>query len=182
MCIGGCGTMGQGDRLADMPVLRLVLPVLLPALLLAGCGLIGRPASVLPGVEAVDGPETRPPRRPGTRDPVPAAALPGAAGATAAALDTTTAAEKAVALAAPAAGGRPLGTVAVSLGSPAEPGFWFRGAIVTVAGPGRVTTTDGQSIAVDLRPGTGAAQLSLPAFRALGLSLTDLPQVEVRAE
>jgi hypothetical protein len=33
-----------------------------------------------------------------------------------------------------------------------------------------------------LRPGTGAALLSLAAFRALGLGLTDLPEVTVFAE
>jgi hypothetical protein len=34
---------------------------------------------------------------------------------------------------------------------------------------------------VELRPGTGAALLSLAAFQALGLSLTDLPVVTVFA-
>jgi hypothetical protein len=34
---------------------------------------------------------------------------------------------------------------------------------------------------VDLIPGTGGALLSLAAFRQLGLSLTDLPEVTVYA-
>jgi hypothetical protein len=109
--------------------------------------------------------------------------MPGTAGGqTAAALDTTTEAERAAALATGPISGAILGKVRVSLGSPAEAGFWLQGGIVTVAGKGRVTTAAGQSVAVELRPGVGAAQLSLPAFRALGLVLTDLPEVTVTAE
>ena len=103
-------------------------------------------------------------------------------GTTAATLDTTTAAERKEALAAPATGGeRALGKVAVSLGSPVEQGFWLRTALVTAPGKGRVVTADGKSVAVDLLPGASGAQLSLAAYRALGLSLTDLPEVTVYA-
>jgi hypothetical protein len=119
----------------------------------------------------------------GPEGAAPVAAAPPAGAQTAAALDTTTAAQKAAALAAPPpAGERSLGQAAVSLGNPAEPGFWLRGGLVSVAGKGRVVTAGGQSVAVDLIPGEGAAQLSLPAFRALGLALTDLPQVTVFAQ
>jgi hypothetical protein len=98
------------------------------------------------------------------------------------ALDQTTEAEKAAATAAPAAGGeRDLGAVVVALGSPAEQGFWLRSALVTAPGKGRVVTATGQSVNVDLQPGTGAALLSLAAFRQLGLGLTDLPEVQVYA-
>jgi hypothetical protein len=79
------------------------------------------------------------------------------------------------------AGERDLGRAAVSLGNPAEPGFWLRAGLVTTAGPGRVVTDTGASVAVDLIPGTGAAQLSLAAYRALGLALTALPTVSVLA-
>jgi len=107
--------------------------------------------------------------------------LPGA-GRMASALDTTSAAEKNEALAAPAAASeRNLGTVAVALGSPAEQGFWLRSPLVTAAGKGRVEIAGGTSVAVDLLPGTSGSQLSLAAFRALGLSLTALPQVSVYA-
>jgi hypothetical protein len=106
----------------------------------------------------------------------------GAQGASAAALDSTTAAEKAAALAAPAAAGeRALGQVTVALGPPAEQGIWLRSALVSETVMGRVETAGGQSLAVELRPGTGAALLSLAAFQALGLSLTDLPVVTVFA-
>lgn len=117
-------------------------------------------------------------------EPVAVAPPPvlGAGGNTAAALDTTTTAQKQAALAAPAASGeRELGKVAVSLGSPAEPGIWLRSALVKAPGKGRVVTASGQSVAVDLLAGQGAAQLSLAAFMALGLSLTALPEVTVYA-
>jgi len=104
----------------------------------------------------------------------------GAGGATAAALDTTTEAEKVAALVAPAAGGeRELGRVVVALGSPAEQGIWLKTALVSAVTPGRVVTAGGQSLAVELRPGSGAALLSLAAFQALGLKLTELPEVTV---
>lgn len=105
------------------------------------------------------------------------------AGKTAATLDTTTPAEKEQALtAAPAASERSLGKVTVSLGSPAEQGFWLRTTLVTAPGKGRVETSGGQSVAVDLLPGSSGAQLSLAAFRALGLSLTAIPEVGVFAQ
>jgi phage terminase large subunit-like protein len=95
-------------------------------------------------------------------------------------LDTTSAAEKAAALAAPAASGeRELGRVVVTLGPPAEQGLWLRTALVTAPVQGRVVTASGQSLTLELRPGTGGALLSLAAFQALGLSLTGLPEVSV---
>ena len=101
---------------------------------------------------------------------------------TAAALDQTSDAEKAAAVAAPGDGaGKDLGSVVVALGSPAEQGFWLRSALVTAPGKGRVVTASGASVNVDLQPGTGAALLSLAAYRALGLTLTDLPNVTVFA-
>jgi hypothetical protein len=42
-----------------------------------------------------------------------------------------------------------------------------------------VVNDNGLAVAVTLLPGTGGAQLSLAAFRALGLSLTGLPEVLV---
>ena len=72
-----------------------------------------------------------------------------------------------------------MGSVSVSLGSPTEQGFWLRSALVSAPVRGRVVTDEGASIAVELLPGNGAAQMSLPAFRALGLPLTGLPQVTV---
>lgn len=117
--------------------------------------------------------------KPAPAEPVAVAPL-GVSGATAEALDTTTEAEKAAALAAPATGGeRELGRVTVALGAPAEQGLWLATALVTAPVMGRVVTASGASLAVELRPGTGGALLSLAAFQALGLSLTELPEVTV---
>lgn len=100
--------------------------------------------------------------------------------ASAEALDKTTAEEKAAALAVKATGGeRELGRVVVALGPPAEQGIWLSSPLVKAKAPGRIVTAAGKSLAVELRPGTGAALLSLAAFQALGLSLTELPQVTV---
>lgn len=101
---------------------------------------------------------------------------------TAETLDRTTEAEKAAAIAAPVAGARELGRTSVALGSPAEQGFWLKSALVSAPGKGKVVTAAGASVAVDLLPGTGGALLSLAAYRALGLALTDLPEVTVYAE
>ncbi len=105
-----------------------------------------------------------------------------AQGQSAAVLDGTTAAEKAAAVAEPVTGARSLGKTSVALGSPAEQGFWLKSPLVKAAGKGKVETAGGASVAVDLLPGTGGSLLSLAAFRALGLSLTDLPEVTVFAE
>lgn len=149
-----------------------IVPVLILFTAVSGCAVLDR---VRPAPSPVSAPEP-------TGTPSESPAVLGQ-GTTAAALDQTTVEERAAALAAPAASAeRSLGKVSVSLGSPAEQGFWLRSGIVTAAGKGRVVTAGGQSVAVDLIPGEGAAQLSLAAFRALGLSLTDLPEVSVYAQ
>lgn len=147
------------------------------ALSLPGC-------ARLPFLQGKDRPADPAVEAPATEMAAPTVAPRPPPGArTAAALDTTTAEQRAMALATPPAPAaeRDLGRVAVTLGNPAEPGFWLRGSIVTAAGPGRVVTEGGASLAVDLIPGSGAAQLSLPAFRALNLPLTGLPVVGVLA-
>ncbi|HMO08285.1 MAG TPA: hypothetical protein PKD10_11660 [Paracoccaceae bacterium] len=154
-------------------VARPALALTLTAVL-AGCaGMPFGPRLDAPEPAATTGAEslTRPAPRP------PAGAR------TAATLDTPTAAQKAAALAPPPApaGERELGRVQVALGNVTEPGFWLRSALVTAPSPGRVAAAGGASLAVDLLPGSGAPQLSLAAFRALGLGLTDLPTVTVYA-
>lgn len=142
------------------------------AALTSGCGMLNRlkPAPKAPAVEIVA--------------PVEATVtLPAmGAGQTAAALDQTSAAEKAAATAPAASGARDLGRTTVALGSPAEQGFWLKSPLVSVPGKGRVVTAQGASVAVDLIPGSGGSLLSLAAYRALGLSLTDLPEVTVLAD
>lgn len=80
----------------------------------------------------------------------------------------------------------PLGRTVASLGNAAEPGLWLKTPLVPVQGPGHVRNpVTGLSVAVTLiplqGPATGGSQLSLEAMRALGIPLTDLPEIEVRA-
>lgn len=155
-------------------------PLLLTALLLSGCANLPFSKGAGTAMEPSEPIETRPQTRPMSEG----IAAPPSGARTVASLDTTTAEQKAAALAAPAepAGERALGKTAVALGKVTEPGFWLRSSLVKTAGPGRVVTAAGGSIAVDLIPGEGAAQLSLAAFRALNLSLTDLPEVTIFAQ
>ena len=142
----------------------IVIPLVLSGLLaLSACDLIAAkaPAPVAP-------------------PPAPAIVVIGE-GQSAAALDQTTDAEKAAALA-ETSGARELGTVVAALGSPAEQGFWLSADIIATAAQGRVETASGASVAVELRPGQGGALLSLAAYRALGLALTDLPELTVFAQ
>ncbi|MDP2079803.1 MAG: hypothetical protein U0934_12735 [Pseudotabrizicola sp.] len=159
--------------------MRILIALTLALTATSGCAVLDRLKPATAATAATAAPDAS-----DASEPVAAAPAPvlGAGGNTAAALDTTTAAQKQAALAAPAASGeRELGKVTVSLGSPAEPGIWLRSALVTAPGKGRVVTASGQSVAVDLLPGQGAAQLSLAAYMALGLSLTALPEVTVFA-
>ena len=100
------------------------------------------------------------------------------AGQSAASFDKTSEAEKAAALAAPAKGGE-LGKQVVALGSPADPGLWVQTSLVKSVTKGSVKAPNGKVLAVELRPGTGAALMSLSAYQALGISLTELPQMTI---
>jgi hypothetical protein len=166
---------------------------LLLCCLAAGCGgqgLPGRePAGAAPAFEGavVEGTgAARPMPRPDRGAAAPALRPPPQGGRTAAAFDTTSEAERAAARAPAPAGGRLLGATIASLGSPAEPGFWLRTPLVQAPARGRVVVAaTGAEAQVELLPSGGApgsgSQLSLPAFRLLGLPLTALPELEVFA-
>lgn len=148
--------------------MRIIVLVSIALLPLSGCGMFNRltaPAVAAPPPVAAAAPLT--------------AIAPIAA--TADALDQSTPEQVAAATAPVAGEERELGRVVVALGSPAEQGFWIKTPLAVVAGKGRVVTADGKSVNVDLQPGSGGALLSLAAFRALGLGLTDLPEVTVFA-
>ena len=76
-----------------------------------------------------------------------------------------------------------LGSVVASLGDPARPGLWLETALVTTQTKGRVALADGKSVDVDLIPVVGAAgsggRLSIEAYKALGLKITELPVLTV---
>ena len=83
-------------------------------------------------------------------------------------LDTTTDAEKAEALATPAAAGeQKLGTVVVALGPPAEQGLWLKTALVTKVVEGRIETAGGKSLTLELRPALAARFCRWPGSRRL---------------
>lgn len=115
-----------------------------------------------------------------TRAPAPKPA----ARATAAQLDTTTTQQKQAAAAAPVAAERKLGNTIASLGDPTEGGFWIKTPLVKARGIGRIVNpVNGKSAKVDLipldAPAGGGSQVSLPALQLIGVSLTDLPTIEV---
>lgn len=157
---------------------RFILIATLAGFVLSGCGVVNR----LRGVPDSN-PEPGVPMATEIAPAVETAPLPETGGAqTAEALDQTTEAERTAATAvAPAASERELGRVVVALGPVTEQGFWLKSALVTAPGTGRVVTAAGTSVSVDLLPGEGGATLSLAAFRALELSLTELPEVTVYA-
>ncbi len=153
---------------------RLTLLALTCLAALAGCAGPGTPGG---GWSETATPALVPQPRPAAGAAPPAVAPTGTRSA--AAFDRSTTAEKAAALAAPASGA-PLGQVTVSLGNPAEQGFWLRSALVSASRPGVVKLASGATVQVDLLPSAGGGtQLSLAAYRALGLGLTDLPTVTV---
>ena len=115
-----------------------------------------------------------------TRAPAPRPA----ARATAAQLDTTTPEQRAAAARPAEAAETRLGTTIASLGNPSEGGFWIKTPLVKERGLGRIVDpSTGKSAKVDLipldGPESGGSQVSLPALQLLGVSLTDLPTIEV---
>ncbi|MFC3168676.1 hypothetical protein [Paracoccus fontiphilus] len=115
-----------------------------------------------------------------TRAPAPRPA----ARATAAQLDTTTPEQRAAAAKPAEAAETRLGTTVASLGNPSEGGFWIKTPLVKERGIGRIVDpSSGKSAKVDLipldGPASGGSQVSLPALQLLGVSLTDLPTIEV---
>lgn len=115
-----------------------------------------------------------------TRAPAPRPA----ARATPAQLDTTTPAQRQAAARAPEAAETRLGTTIASLGDPTQPGFWIKTPLVTARAVGRIVNpATGKSATVDLipleGPASGGSQVSLSALQLIGVSLTDLPVIEV---
>ena len=99
--------------------------------------------------------------------------------------DTTTAEDRAEALATPPAPAEiALGTTIVSLGPPADPGIWLETPLVASPVMGRADYAPaGTSVALELRPSGGppgsGSQISLAAMRLLGIPLTALAEVTV---
>ena len=115
-----------------------------------------------------------------TRAPAPRPS----ARATASQLDTTTAEQKQAAAKPAETAETRLGTTVASLGDATQPGFWIKTPLVKEAAIGRIVNpANGKSAKVDLLPlsgpASGGSQVSLPALQLLGISLTELPTIEV---
>jgi hypothetical protein len=141
-------------------------------------------AGPCPEVLAPDADTLRPRHRPGT---AMTAGGPGfVEGRQADALDTSSAGEKAAALATgDAAAERELGRTVATLGDVAQQGFWLKTPLVATETEGRVVWADnGNAVKVTLmpRPGSGGSQISLAAMRALGVPLTALAELIVFAQ
>ncbi|WP_147124509.1 hypothetical protein [Shimia ponticola] len=77
-------------------------------------------------------------------------------------------------------------TTLVSLGDVTEPGLWIKTPLVDVTGQGQArSASTGRTATVTLipiqGPRTAGSRASLQAMQALGLSLTDIAEVEVSA-
>jgi hypothetical protein len=165
--------------------MQYLAPCLLALSFLSACAVTspfsrGTPTPTVTA-QAPDADTPRPELRPIRQDVL------GTGGARSAeALDSTSDAQRAAALTAPATGGARLGQTLAALGSPAEQGFWLRTGLVDRVRSGRVAVADGGSVAVELRPSgqpaSAGSQLSLAAFRALSLPLTQLVTLQVSAE
>lgn len=144
-------------------------------------------AAVAPDLSPSRGPGFAPPVRPtldGTQTRPDFPPPPPPTARTVEQFDTTTAQDRAAAVAAPAAGERRLGTTIATLGSPTDPGIWFKTPLVSRLTQGRIEY-QGKSVNVELRPSGGApgsgSQISLAAMRLIEAPLTGLPEVTVYA-
>ena len=144
-------------------------------------------ASVSPDLSPSRGAAFSPPIHPSlnnsqTRPDLPPSPPPNAR--TVAQFDTTTAQDRAAAIAPPAGGERRLGSTIANLGSPTDPGIWLKTPLVTAVMNGRVEY-NGMSVNLELRPSGGAlgsgSQISLAAMRLIEAPLTGLPGVSVYA-
>jgi len=163
----------------------MTVGVVLAGLLLAGCG-------QLPFGQDRPGTQTsaKPPEgtiRPQARPDAVSGRPPPAGARTVDEFDTSTAAEREKAAAAPASGGEQrLGETVASLGAPTRAGFWLETPLVDTRRQGRVyNPATGKSAQVELLPidgpATAGSRLSLAAMRLIEAPLTDLPTLEVFA-
>ncbi len=159
--------------------MKLFVPVVMILGILSGCAHQG--LDLRPKADAEVG-QTRPEARPeavqGDVTAVPEAAR------TVEEFDTTTAAQRAEAVARAPAAEVALGATIASLGSPSEPGFWLKTPLVTATSKGRVVyPATGKSVQVDLipidGPKTAGSRMSLAALRLIEAPLTGLPEVKV---
>ncbi len=181
---------GQDDSLILMMLKHPHIFLLTALMAISGCSSVAsflRSSDRAPESAGIDisaqSPDSTTPR------PAPrAGSVPlGSAGLRPEQLDQTSPAERAAALAPSGAQGQLLGQTLASLGSPADPGIWLRTGLVTQVVQGRIEVIGGGgNLRVELRPSGsapgGGSQLSLAAFSALGIPLTQLVDLRVFAQ
>lgn len=182
---GGSGHLHAANAHNTVSFMKYV--ILFPALILAGCdspslqGIFELPAT---GDEAAVVEAALPAPAIKTLDPTPPPPPPARA-RTVEQFDTTTAEDRAAAVAKPdPAGETKLGTTIATLGSPADPGIWIKTPLVKELVLGRaVYGANGKSVTLELRPSGGAtgsgSQISLPAMRLLDAPLTGLLELTI---
>lgn len=180
-----CVLLGAGAGCAPGEMPGSLNPLLTDPAVVAPAAQIAYEA---PDLSPSRGPEFAPPIRPRldltqTRPDFPPPPPPTAR--TVEEFDTTSAADRAAAVTPTQTGGeRRLGTTIASLGSPTDPGIWFKTPLVSAVTQGRVEY-NGKSVNVELRPSGGApgsgSQISLAAMRLIEAPLTGLPEVTVYA-
>ncbi len=159
--------------------MKPILISLVAALGLGACAMFPPSGERGPEAQRPDATTPRPAPRPAGHEAPPENAV------TVEDFDTTTAAERAAATAAPAAAeGVPLGVTIATLGSPTRPGFWLETPLVSAPAKGRVVATEtGKSVLVDLipldAPAGAGSRLSLAALRLLGVPLGGLHELKV---
>ena len=178
--------------------MKHIVLISLLVLSVSGCaGMMDKIGISLPGQDASSEPANNAPLDPfvssehatadATLAPETTAPPPPPNAQSAEALDTTTAEQRAAAVAPTAAPTRDLGRTVASLGSPTEPGLWLKTPLVKTEAQGRVINpANGKSSLVTLipldGPATGGSRMSLSAMRLIGASLTDLTEVTVALE
>lgn len=180
----------QDDSLARMTSKHPQFLLFAVLIALAGCAPAAsflRSAERVPESERLDIAAQRPDSATPRPTPRASGGPLGSAGLRPEQLDQTSPAERAAALAPSGAQGQLLGQTLASLGSPADPGIWLRTGLVTQVGQGRVEVIGGGGeLRVELRPSGsapgGGSQLSLAAFSALGIPLTQLIELRVFAQ
>lgn len=157
--------------------------VFLSVLAVSGCAVVPeswRAGQAEPAPEAAAAPPDP------TAETAAAPTPPPANARTADEFDTTSAAERAdaVAEASSPSGERDLGRTVASLGAVGEPGIWLKTPLVSEPSRGRIEFPDkGTRVAVDLipidgEPGSGS-RISLAAMRLIEADLTSLPELRV---
>ena len=170
---GASATRDVETRIWPTYVGKMNIKLILPFVALAGC--------TTPSLNGGLGPDVASTNAAPVETQIDAV-VPPANAVTVDQFDTTSAADRAAAIAPVAAGDAAIGVTIAALGPPTEPGIWLKTPLVAVVTQGRVVY-NGASVNLELRPSGGVAgsgsQISLAAMRLIAAPLTSLPELTV---